>query len=123
MYSISSNITNKIIKAALTVYNELGYGFLEKYYSRCLQFELQQLGIKSEIEKKITISYKNVIFSDYYIDLVANYDIIIELKTVNNLISTHFKQVKNYMKATGIATAFIFNFSPDKLVWHRVFLK
>jgi GxxExxY protein len=38
-------VTEQIIRAFYTVYNTLGYGFLEKVYVKALLLELKKLGL------------------------------------------------------------------------------
>ena len=38
-------LSEKIIKAFYTVYNALGYGFLEKVYRNAMSIELQHMGV------------------------------------------------------------------------------
>jgi GxxExxY protein len=53
-------ITNKIIEAFFKVYNTLGYGFLEKVYRNGLYFELMEMGLKANMEKRILVYYKKL---------------------------------------------------------------
>ena len=66
MHSLSSKITSQIINAAIEVYKELGFGFLEASYNRALQYELSLKGLKCEAEKPITVWYKNKDIGKYY---------------------------------------------------------
>lgn len=50
-----TDITDQIIKAFYTVYNTLGYGFLEKVYRKALAYEvglLLNFGPKPEVKRK-----------------------------------------------------------------------
>jgi GxxExxY protein len=62
---LHAGATEKIIGAAFEVYSVLGYGFLENVYQKAMQVELQQLGLKAEIEAPIKVKYKNAIIGDY----------------------------------------------------------
>lgn len=46
MELLHKEITDKIIKAFYNVYNELGFGFLEKVYERAMMIELKSFGLK-----------------------------------------------------------------------------
>jgi GxxExxY protein len=52
------DISEKIIGSAFEVYNEFGYGFLERVYERSMQVELINRGSAAEIEKRIQVQYK-----------------------------------------------------------------
>jgi hypothetical protein len=54
-YMKHEEITSKIIQAFFKVYNTLGYGFLEKVYRNALYFELMDMGLKADMEKRIRV--------------------------------------------------------------------
>ena len=51
------DITDKIIKAFYKVYNELGFGFLEKVYQNALFLELIAMGLYCEKQQPIKVYY------------------------------------------------------------------
>jgi hypothetical protein len=57
--------TEKIIGARFEVQRHLGYRFLERVYQRAMQVELVRQGLKAEIERRLTIGYKDAIVGDY----------------------------------------------------------
>ena len=122
MYSLTSKTTYNIINAAMEVYNELGYGFLETTYREAMKIELTMRKFDVKTEKQLKVYYKNHLVGINYADIILNNEIIIELKTCKQLIKAHYKQLQHYMKVTGIMTGFVFNFNPEKLDWHRVFI-
>ena len=52
-------LTKQIIGIYYQVYNELGYGFLERVYQNALYYELKENGFKVEAQKKIKVFYKS----------------------------------------------------------------
>jgi len=54
------------------VYNELGYGFLEKVYQNALYLELKNRGFDVVPQKKLTVYFKGLAVGDYYADLIIN---------------------------------------------------
>ena len=73
-------ITEAIIGGAFEVYNHLGYGFLERVYQRALQVELLRRGFRAELEKRITVHYKNAIVGEYDADLFVEDSVLVEIK-------------------------------------------
>ena len=67
-----TDLTNLIIKAFYAVYNNLGYGFLEKVYVNSLAIEMQRLGLKVVEQAPISIYYQGQVVGDYYADLLVN---------------------------------------------------
>jgi len=94
---IYKDLSYKIMGMAFKIFNELNYGMKEKYYQRAFITELETNNIKYEKEKFITLSYKNQIIGKYFIDLLIDDKIIIELKTRPALGYIHIKQVMEYL--------------------------
>ena len=60
MELLHKELTDKILQAFYDVYNELGYGFLEKVYQNSLYLELISRGFKVSAQKQIKVYYKGV---------------------------------------------------------------
>ncbi len=114
-------LTENIIKAAYTVHNTLGYGFLEKVYQNALVIELAKRGIKADSEKPIKVFYEGQIVGDYLCDLIVDDKVILELKAVKELNDIHEVQLVNYLKATGVEVGLLINFGPSVKIKRRVF--
>jgi GxxExxY protein len=86
-----SDITEKIIKAFYIVYNNLGYGFLEKVYQNALFIELTKMGLFVEKQKQVNVYYDGLEVGLYFADLVIESIVIVELKAAEALCrSTNF---------------------------------
>jgi GxxExxY protein len=120
---LHSEITGQILKGFFTVYNELGYGFLEKVYERALVNELINLGLCVESQKKITVYYKDEVVGDYYADIVVEGVIIVELKAVERIVPEHEVQLVNYLKATSTQVGLLLNFGIKPQYKRKVFTK
>jgi GxxExxY protein len=55
---LHKEITDLILETYYDVYNQLGYGFLEKVYQNSMYFELKSLGYKVEAQKPIKVYFK-----------------------------------------------------------------
>ncbi|HMB01506.1 MAG TPA: GxxExxY protein [Spirochaetota bacterium] len=121
MSKINDTDTYSIINCALTVYQNLGYGFLEVIYKNAMKLELSEKNISFTAEKKVNIYYKNHIIGRHYIDLFIYDSIVVELKTTATPIDYHIRQVKNYLKSTNTEIGLLFNFAPNKLLWKRIY--
>ena len=102
-----------IKQACITVRKTLGNGFLEKVYENALLIELKRLGLAVVSQKKLLVKYRGQDVGQYFADIVVNDKIIIELKTVNKIVSIHRMQVLNYLKATGYELGILINFPND----------
>ena len=117
---LHEEITGKIIKAFYTVYNELGYGFLEKVYEKAMLIELTQSGLNADNQTPVKVFYQGNIIGDYFADIIVDRKIIIELKAVENIIPEHEVQLVNYLKATNIEVGLLLNFGPKPQYKRRV---
>ena len=105
-----SEITGAILKSFYTVYNTLGYGFLEKVYENALVLELRSAGFLVEQQRGISVLYRDTTVGEYFADLVVSDAVIVELKSVEMLSSAHEAQLVNYLKATKYEIGLLLNF-------------
>jgi len=104
------DLSRLIIKCAFEVYNQLGYGFLEKVYENSLILELLEHDIKAVQQTPIKVYYKNKVVGEYKADILVEDKIIIELKAEKFLNKEHASQILNYLKATKIKIGYLINF-------------
>ena len=114
-------LTKSIIGIYYNVYNELGFGFLEKVYHKALLIELKNNGYKIDSEKKVNVYYKNEIVGEYIPDIIINDSVIVELKCVEYLTDIHENQLLNYLKATDCEVGLILNFGKDPQFIRKIF--
>lgn len=105
------NLTEKIIGCAYTVYNKTGFGFLESVYLKCLLIELKKAGLNASSEIAINVFYDKVCVGSFFADILVENTVILELKSVRSIVKAHEVQLVHYLKATGIPTGLILNFS------------
>jgi len=103
-------ITEQILSAFYTVYNALGYGFLEKVYENSIIIELSKKGLKCLPQAPIRVVYDGNIVGEYFADILVEEKVIVEIKAVRNLIEEHEAQLLNYLKATCIEVGLLLNF-------------
>jgi GxxExxY protein len=115
-------ISNRIIGCAFTVSNALGSGFLEKVYENALAVELRMAGLAVEQQRGITVTYKGTLVGEYFVDLLVEDAVLIELKTVRALDRAHRAQCINYLRATGRHLCLLLNFGTSRLEFQRVVL-
>ncbi len=105
-------LTGKIIGAAVEVHKQLGPGLLESIYEECLEFELLQAGLSVERQKPLPVEYKSLkLQGEYFIDLLVDGRVIIELKTVEHILPVHEAQLMTYMKLANIKVGLLLNFN------------
>lgn len=57
MRLLHQELTDGILKTFYEVYNELGYGFLEKVYQNSMYLELKNKGYQVEAQSKIKVFF------------------------------------------------------------------
>ena len=110
----------KILGACFEVYKQMGCGFLEPVYQECLEIEfgLQQIPFVSQ--PTLPLAYKQRPLKQKYIpDFICFEKIIVEIKSVSDIMDNHRAQVINYLKATGFTVAYLVNFSHYPGVQHE----
>ena len=115
------DITELIIKAFYTVYNTLGYGFLEKVYENAMTLELGKLGLHVTPQAPITVYYDDHPVGDYNIDLLVEEAVIVELKATRALAPENEAQLLNYLKATVYEVGLLLNFGPKPEVKRKIY--
>ena len=109
------DLTEEIIGCAYSVYNKMGFGFLESVYEKCMLIELYKAGLKAESQKHLTVCYENEIVGEFIADIIVNDTVILELKFVRQIIKVHEIQLVNYLVATGKPVGLILNFCENKM--------
>jgi GxxExxY protein len=118
---IHKDITDRIINAFYTVYNTLGWGFLERVYENAVAIELQNMGFAIERQRPLKIYYRQHLIGEYFADIVVEQKVIVELKAVETVHQTHIDQLQNYLRATQIEVGLLLNFGRRPEFKRRVF--
>ena len=108
-------LTEQIIGCAFQVYNKMGFGFLESVYEKCLLIELEKASLNYEAQKPLTVYYDNEIVGQFVTDIIVEDKIIIELKSVRQIIKAHEIQLVNYLVATKKEVGLLLNFGETKV--------
>jgi GxxExxY protein len=110
---LHKSLSDSILKIYYEVYNELGYGFLEKVYQNAMYFELKSQGFKVEAQKQIKVYYKSQMVGEYFADIIVEDLITLELKACECLMDEHQAQLLNYLKATKVEIGMLLNFGTE----------
>jgi GxxExxY protein len=114
-------LTENIIGVFYKVYNQLGYGFLEKVYENAMMIEFKKQGIPAISQDAINVFYENEIIGEYFADILVDDKVIVEIKATRKLILEHEAQLLNYLKATKIEVGLLLNFGPKPQIIRKVF--
>ena len=105
-------LTEIIIGVFYEVYNELGFGFLEKIYEEAMARVLRSKGLEVQQQAKVPVWFRGEKIGSYEADLIVAGAVLIELKACKNLDSSHEAQVLHYLRSTELEVGLLFNFGP-----------
>jgi len=120
---IKEDITHQIIGCAYEVFNKLGFGFLESVYKKSMFIELNKNELKVEQEKPLKVYYESRVVGDFFVDLLVADEIVIELKSVQNLLKQHEVQLVNYLNGLDKEIGLLINFGPNGVDVKRKYRK
>lgn len=104
-------LTRKIIACAIEVHKRLGPGLLEKLYKEAMVIELELNNLKAEKNVKIPVEYRGKFIGEYFIDLLIEDKVILELKSVERYDTVFEAQILSYMKLTEKKVGLLINFN------------
>jgi GxxExxY protein len=120
MKHAESELSGRVIGAAIRVHEELGPGFLESIYEEALCLELNSLGIKYQRQLLVPIRYRDAIVGQHRLDLLIANVLVVDLKTVDGFAPIHFATQRSYLKATNCSLGLLLNFAATTLQVKRV---
>jgi GxxExxY protein len=112
-----NQLTSQIIKAAINVHKELGPGLLESVYQACMEVELKNMRLKVESEVALPVFYHGykVTEEGFRLDLLVENQIIVELKSVEQVQPVHKKQLLTYLRLAHKPLGLLINFNQTML--------
>ena len=111
-----NELTYEIRGAIFDVYNELGPGLLESVYEEALAFELKERGLKAERQVEVPIRYKgNELKTPLRLDLLIENQVIVELKSVEEMKPVFAKQLLTYLRLLNKRVGLLVNFSSNNI--------
>ena len=112
-----NEITYEIRGAVYDVYKELGPGLLESVYEEALCFELEKRGLTVERQVQVPIKYKGIVLkTELRLDLLVENQVIIELKSVEELKKVFSKQLLTYLRLMNKKVGLLVNFNTEDIL-------
>ena len=112
-----NELTYQIRGAIYDVYKDLGPGLLESVYEEALVYEIEQRGLKVERQMKVPIIYKGVeLRTDLRLDLLVEDQVIVELKSVEEMKPLFGKQLLTYLRLMDKRVGLLVNFNTDNIL-------
>ncbi len=116
MALITSPEATQVIGCAIQVHKRLGPGLFESVYEECLAYELTRVGLQFRRKVVVPLKYDEVVLPRAFVaDLIVEDQILLELKSVQEVLPVHSKQVITYMRLAGLSKGLLFNFNEEVL--------
>ncbi len=115
-----SDITRKIIGAAMKVHSTLGNGFQEVIYQRALAIEMEKQGLSFQRELEMQIYYDEQDIGTRRVDFFVEDKVMVELKALTKLEDVHLAQAINYLEAYRMEVGLLINFGAKSLQYRRL---
>ena len=113
---LDRDYTHKLLGCAYAVHSALGPGLLESIYEKALCYELQSQGFEVQNQVPVKVKYRDISLDmNLQLDIIVDNSVILELKSVAELLPVHKKQLLTYMRLTGIKLGYIINFNEYSL--------
>lgn len=118
-----SDLTAKIIGAAMEVHKILGNGFQEVIYQRALAIELAENGLSFVREQEMKLEYKGRKIGTRRVDFFIEGKVMLEIKAVIRLEDVHLAQAINYLEAYDLEIGLLINFGSKSMEFKRLMRK
>jgi GxxExxY protein len=114
---MTENDISYIVRGCIfTVYNNLGPGLLESAYEAALFYEISKAGLQVKTQVAMPMMYDEIkVDVGYRLDLLVENKLILELKSVEQLLDVHHKQLITYLKLSGLKLGLLVNFNTSDI--------
>ena len=117
-----NELTEKIIECFYKVYNNLGYGFIEKVYERAMVIELKRINMFVISQPQLFVYYDNgEQIGDFNCDLLVENTVIVELKAKSKIIEDFEAQLLNYLNSSDYEVGLLLNFGVKPEVKRKIY--
>lgn len=105
-------LANQIFIGSLEVHKQLGPGLLESVYEYALLKEFEIRNIIFQRQVKVPLYYKGLATGkEFFIDILVESEIILELKAMEGILPVHEAQLISYLKLADKRMGFLINFN------------
>jgi GxxExxY protein len=113
---VSNDAADAVIGCAIRVHQHLGPGLYESVYQACLALEMNRLCLQYQEQVAVGISYDGVqLPGAFRVDFIVQGEVVVEIKSVEQVLPLHHRQVLTYMRLSGIQKGLLVNFNVSLL--------
>lgn len=113
-------LSYKIVGSVYEAYNELGFGYQEKYYYRAIRIKLEAKGLQVQAQLHTPLRTEGQSIGSYYLDFLVENTVVLEIKVADHIYPQHIKQVLGYLKAHNLHLGIITVISKYGVISKRI---
>ena len=117
---VHKELSYRIVGILFKIYNELGYGFQEKYYQKAVKsaFEENEISYLEQVKTNFDFGKKSL--GKYYIDFIVDHKIVLEIKVKPYFSPQDVRQVLGYLKKSNLELGILAGFTKDGIKYKRI---
>ncbi len=109
---VENEISRVVVDTAFHIHKQLGPGLFESVYEEIMSYELANHGLKVERQKAIPVEWDDLKMElGFRADLIVEERVIVELKSVSEIMPVHSKQLLTYLRLTDLKLGLLINFN------------
>ena len=117
---IYPELSYKIIGILFDVYNQLGYGYQEKYYEKAVATSLKLARLNYKEQFLVPLKFKGEKIGNYFLDFLVDDKIVLELKRGERVAKSNIDQIYAYLKAMNLKLGILAQFTPSGIKFRRI---
>ncbi len=117
---IYPELSYKIVGILFDVYNQLGYGYQERYYEKATATALKLARLNYKEQFPVPLRFKGEKIGDYFLDFLVEDKVVLELKRGERVAKSNIDQIYAYLKATDLKLGILAQFAPSGIKFRRI---
>ncbi len=111
-----NELSKVVLDTCFKIHKLYGPGLYESVYEELVCYELEKVGIFFQRQKPIPLVHETIsLEAGFRADVIVEKILLLEFKSVENVLDVHFKQVQTYLKLSGLKLGLLINFNSSLL--------
>lgn len=111
-----NELSKVVLDTCFKIHKLYGPGLYESVYEELVCYELEKVGIFFQRQKPIPLVHETIsLEAAFRADVIVEKILLLEFKSVENVLDVHFKQVQTYLKLSGLKLGLLINFNSSLL--------
>lgn len=110
----ADDVAKVIVDSCLKIHRTLGPGLLESVYETVLAHELRNRGLEVKLQVILPVQYENITLEvGFRADMIVSDLVIVELKSIEQVLPVHKKQLLTYVRLSDKKLGLLLNFGTE----------